>query len=215
MRAKGLLDSVGRGRDRYAARAVVGPLLAGVVAIGVLAGCTTTSKPTPPPSVSTLIGAGIALYKQSNYDAAAQLFQQALAANPSNAVAHYNLGTVYQAENLTDEARAQYQQAIAHDPSMVSAMYNEATLDTARDPAMAVFLYRQVVARQPDSPSAYLNLGVLEHEQGLRAQAGVEFRKVIDLDPALRSQIPVADLADLSLSAPPPFKPTATTALAP
>jgi tetratricopeptide (TPR) repeat protein len=186
-------------------------VVAAGVSIGGLAACSSASKPAPPPNASTLIGAGTALYKQGNYDAAAQLFNQALAVDPTNATAHYDLGTAYQAENQIDDARAQYQQAIARDPTMVSAMYNEAILDASRDPATALFLYRKVVAIKPDSPTAYLNLGVLEHQQGLKSQAGNEFRKAISLQPSLRSLIPGADLADLTLPAPQPPHPTATT----
>jgi tetratricopeptide (TPR) repeat protein len=212
MRVKGLLTSASIHRSHVSTRLVAAVLLA---TVAVLGGCSSNSKPPPPPSASTLIGAGTVLFKQGDYNGAAQLFQQALALDPTNAVAHYDLGTAYQSENRVDEARAEYQQAIAKDPSMVAALYNEATLDTTRDPAMAIFLYRKVVAMQPDSPTAYLNLGLLEHNQRLKAEAGVDLRKAVQMEPSLRAQIPAADIPDLALPPPSRYHPTTTTSPAP
>jgi tetratricopeptide (TPR) repeat protein len=197
----------GSAKVRLRRRGLPGAAAALLAAAAILEGCGNASKPQPPPNASTLIGAGTVLFKQGNYDAATQLFQQALSLDPGNALAHYDLGTTYEAENRVDLARAQYQKAIAGDPSMVSAMYNEATLDAAGDPAMAVFLYRRVVAMKPDSPTAYLNLGLIEHDQGLRTQAGADLRKAVQLDPSLRAQIPSAEISDLSLPAPKHYSP--------
>ena len=202
MWAKGLPDDAGGSRRGRPTRPASSVFLAVVLAAGVLAGCSGGSKPAASTNASTLIGAGTVLYREDNYDAAAQLFEQALHVEPSSALAHYDLGTAYQAENRLEEALLQYQQAVSLDGTMTSAVYNEATLDSTRDPALAVFLYRKVVNQKPDSPTAYLNLGILEHAQGLHTQAGIDLREAIRLEPSLRARIPAADLADLSLPAP-------------
>lgn len=215
MWAKGILASA-RARRRDRARSRATPVLAAVaVTVGLLSGCSAKAETPTPPSASTLIGAGKDLYQKKDYAAAAQLFEQAVAADPADAIAHYDLGTAYQAEHRNAEARAQYRQAVAHDPSMVSALFNEAILDTPRDPVLAVFLYHKVVAINPDASTAWLNLGVLEHKEGLKAGAGVAFRRAVGLEPGLRAQIPAADLPDLSLPPPRRIAPTTTTAPAP
>lgn len=57
-------------------------------------------------------------------EGAIQLFQQAIATDPSLAIAHYNLGTAHRARGYLDEAIAAYRQAIALDPSYPEAHQN-------------------------------------------------------------------------------------------
>lgn len=85
---------------------------------------------------------------------------------------------------------------------MVPAIFNQAVVNSGHDVPLAVFLYRRVISLQPDSPTAYLNLGLLEAQQGQPTEAGVDLRKAIQLDESLRTRIPAGDAHDLSL--PPP-----------
>ena len=55
---------------------------------------------------------------------AVDLFQQAIAADPTMALAHYNLGTAHRARGYLDEAIAAYRQAIALQPHYAEAHQN-------------------------------------------------------------------------------------------
>jgi Flp pilus assembly protein TadD len=96
-----------------------------------LAACGGTA--TPPPSIAALLGAGSTAFKQRDYNAATQLFQQAVERDPGNATAHYDLGTAYQAENSSSDALAQYAKAVTYDPTLVSAIFNQATIYSAHN----------------------------------------------------------------------------------
>ena len=149
-----------------------------------------------------LLGAGSTEFRQGDYGGAIQLFQQATERDPTNAMANYDLGTVYQAEGKDGPALTEYSLALRRVPNLVPAIFNQATIDAVRDAPLAAFLYRKVISIQPDSPSAYLNLGLLEAQQGERAQAGTDLRQAVRLDASLRARIPDSVASDLSL--PPP-----------
>jgi tetratricopeptide (TPR) repeat protein len=61
---------------------------------------------------------------QGDGEGAINLFQQAIAADPTLAIAHYNLGTAHRARGYLDEAIAAYRQAIALDPNYPEAHQN-------------------------------------------------------------------------------------------
>jgi tetratricopeptide (TPR) repeat protein len=155
--------------------------------------CSSTPATTKPTSFSTLLGAGVALLHRDNPNAAQQLFQQAIKANSHDAVADYDLGVAFQQQNETSQALNAYDSALSIDPRYVPALYNKATISTSRTPALAISLYRRIVAIQPDAPTAYLNLGLLEAAQSGGASAAHAYlQTAITLDPALFTDIPAA-----------------------
>ena len=148
---------------------------------------------------STLIGAGVQLLRMNNLPAATQLFQQAIVANPNDPVGYYDLGVAYQQQGLTRRAIRQYSRALRVNGQYVPALYNKAVLVAKRDIPTAIFLYRQVIAIKPDSPTALLNLGLLlAAQKGLERQAYHALVAAIRLDPALRRDLPAGLLARLS-----------------
>jgi Flp pilus assembly protein TadD len=167
-----------------------------------LAGCGASSAPQPQPSESVLLGAGSTEFRHGDYNAAGQLFQQAITRDPGDATAYYDLGTTYQAENRVRPAVKEYRLALRYNPSLVPAIFNEATIESVHDVPLAIFLYHEAISLQPNSPTAYLNLGLLEAQQGERAFAGVTLRKALQLDESLRARIPRSVAPDLTL--PPP-----------
>jgi tetratricopeptide (TPR) repeat protein len=149
-------------------------------------------------SYSTLVGAGVALLQQGNTGAAAQLFQQAIASKPHNPVAYYDLGVAYQRESKTGAAGRAYFAAIHYGPNYVPALYNLAGIVAQRNPPLAIFYYRRIVHRQPDSPTAFLNLGLLE-ARGHRVpeRALRDLAQAVRLDPSLRADVPASLRAKL------------------
>jgi tetratricopeptide (TPR) repeat protein len=149
---------------------------------------TTT---TAPASFATLVGAGNVLLGQGNLNAAAQLFEQAIKAEPGNVIGYYDLGVVYQQQGQRLDALREYRLALNENPKYVPAIYNKAVLYGTTNPPLAIFYYRTIISLQPDSPTAYLNLGLLEAATKSTKSAGlVAIAKAVTLDPALLKNVP-------------------------
>lgn len=174
--------------------------------MGALAGCggsargthTSSHAATATASYATLVGAGARLLASGNTNAAVQLFRQAIAKSPGLPVAYYDLGVVYQQAGNRSGAVHEYDLALLRDRTYTPALYNEAVLYATRDAPLAEFDYRQVIRFKPDSPTALLNLGLLENvHAATRPSAIRDLRRALALDPGLRRQIPGAVLREV------------------
>jgi tetratricopeptide (TPR) repeat protein len=163
-----------------------------VAAAFAVAACGGGSTQAPRQPVSTLLAAGSAALRQGDYTAAEQLFTQAVTRDPKQVAGYYDLGVTYQDEHNDRDALKAYAKAQALDPRFVPVIYNRAVLYSANDPQLAIFLYRKAISLQRDSPSAYLNLGLLEATQGpqLRRQAEKDLAMAVQLAPSLAGRIP-------------------------
>ena len=143
------------------------------------------------PSYATLITEGTTLLAHGNSAEASKKFQQAIARKPNGPVAYYDLGVVYQRQRKLFQARREYGLAIHYDPAYVPALYNQAGLFANINPPLAIFYYRRIIRIKPNSPTAYLNLGLVEAGgPGLRKQALRDLTRAVKLDPSLRAQVP-------------------------
>lgn len=165
-----------------------------------MAACGGSSASVPKASIAITLAAGSAALRQRDYYAAEQLFAQVIARDPRQAAAYYDLGLAYQAQHHYRDALREYAKAQALDGRFVPAIYNEAVLYSRTDPQLAMFLYRMVISIQHDSPTAYLNLGLLEAQQDptLQDQAEDTLAKAVQLEPSLASRIPSGLRASLS-----------------
>jgi Tfp pilus assembly protein PilF len=172
-----------------------------VVTLSVLLGACSSSSPPSASSTSSsivtaasfdkLIGAGITLLGEGNVDGAFKLFRRAVASDPASPLGYYNLGVVYQKEDDPAQAVDEYDNALVEDPSYVPAIYNKAVIYGSAQPQQAMNLYRRVLALQPHSPTALLNLGLLEVvTNGMEQQGIIDLRHAVVLDPSLRAHIP-------------------------
>jgi tetratricopeptide (TPR) repeat protein len=160
----------------------------------MLAACGGTNRSTTASQADygTLVGAGVQLLRQGNAGAAEQLFQQAIAKNPHDPVAHYDLGVAYQQTGHRANALLQYRYALAADPRYVPALFNKAVILSRRNAQLAIFYYHVVIGIQPDSPTAFLNLGLLEAAtKSSRAQALRDLAHAVKLEPSLLADVPV------------------------
>ena len=142
--------------------------------------------------MSTRFAAGLAALRQHDYSAAEGLLSQVTRLEPRNYAAYYDLGLAYQDQGATRPALVAYAKAQALNERFVPVLYNRAVLYSRADPQLALFLYRRVISLQQDSPTAFLNLGLLEAVQGphLRKQAELDLAQAVQLDPSLASRIP-------------------------
>lgn len=170
--------------------------LSALVAACALAGCSSGPSTAPPStahpaSYPVLVDAGEHLLSDSNFNAAEQLFQQAIAREPSSPVAYYDLGVTYGRAGSPRLALHAYREALAADPKYVPALYNRALLVAVSNPPLAEFELRQILALQPDSPTALFHLGLLDVANSALRPAGLrELRRALTLQPTLRAELP-------------------------
>lgn len=112
------------------------------------------------------------------------LMRHWLAKYPGDFVAHFNLGSVFQAEGKMDKAMTQYQDALAARPRSATAENSLGTvLEAEGKPAEAVAYYRRATSYRPDYADAHYNLGVCLLAQGEPGPARSEFEQVLSLQP--------------------------------
>lgn len=150
------------------------------------AACSSTPSGTP----AQLIQRGLAAQQAGNLDQALTYYQAALAKQPRNVAALYDIGTVYQARNDTARAATWFQRAIGVNRNFAPALYDLGVIEAASNPSQAVILFQEAVDAQPSDASAWFNLGVLLYRQGQVTQGRADVNKAISLNAALASQVP-------------------------
>lgn len=177
----------------------------GVIALAVLIYFLTRSTspaPTPkltPAEVTQTLNAGYNQLQSNHLAAARSDFEEVLATDPANYLAHYDLGVLDQQVGDDQQAVSAYQAALAENPTYVSALFNEAIIVAKTDRAQAIVLYQAVIKIQPDAPTAYLNLGYLYYQMKDFGAADLAFGKALSEDPALASRLPPSPPATSSV----------------
>ena len=117
---------------------------------------------------------GVRDFQQGQYQSAIQRFQQALASDPNNANAYYNLAATYYAlgkyqgdQGLMNQAEGLYHQCLDLQPNHVECHRGLAALlvDTNR-PESAFTLLKRWAMQNPSDPSARIELARLYEEFG-------------------------------------------------
>ena len=86
---------------------------------------TALAEPIPPVlKLGAWVNYGSLKKNEGDLEGAIALFEQAIAADPTLALAHYNLGATHRARGYLDEAIAAYRQAIALAPNYPEAHQN-------------------------------------------------------------------------------------------
>jgi tetratricopeptide (TPR) repeat protein len=168
----------------------VGGMLAVVVVLAVATACGGSSSGGKTANAATTLTAALKLQQQGKYSDAAQLYQQVIATQPDNLYAQYDLGVVRQATRDSVGALSAYGAALTINPKYVPALYNEATIYATTDPVLAISLYRQIVALQPNAPTAYLNLGFLEIKHGAPKRGARDLATAVTQDSSLLARVP-------------------------
>jgi|HubBroStandDraft_4_1064222.scaffolds.fasta_scaffold148527_2 tetratricopeptide (TPR) repeat protein len=160
----------------------------------------TTSTPgnsgqdalTDSSQVTSLIQAGLTQIDKKNWSAAATSFQQALAINPGNIYANYDLGVIAQTTGQSSAAISYYKKVLAVNAAYTPAMYNEAILLESSHPQQAIAMYQKIVKINPRAATAYLRLALVQAEQGNITDAKENDAKAVAIDPALsKYKLPV------------------------
>jgi tetratricopeptide (TPR) repeat protein len=112
------------------------------------------------------------------------LWNQTLAIDPHNYLAHNNLGFVYHSDGKLDEAIRHYKASLEAEPTYPLALYNMgcALAEKGRT-REAIGYYQQALKSNPDYTDAHNNLGALLLAQGDTDGAAREFRAALKKAP--------------------------------
>jgi len=145
------------------------------------------SSATPAPNASgDALQRGLAAHQAGQLDEAIKLYYQALANDPSNKFAFFNLGQIEHTRNHLVSAEAWYRLALENDKNMPQPLYNLALIRLgAGDATEAASLLRRLLAVDPNNAFAHWNLGVALRALGQTAEANTEFATAQRLNASL------------------------------
>ena len=187
-------------RRRYAIAAGVLAVLASLAACG---GSSTQSQ-SAAQIANNDVNAGLSAQAAGHLADAATDYKNAIAHDPHNTFAYYDLGLVDQLQGQAADAEVNYRAAIQIDPNFTPALFNLAILRTTPSPAEAEELYRHVISLQPNDAAAHLNLGFLLRSEGRTAEGDSELNTAVSLDASLANRIPPGTLATPKSATPRP-----------
>ena len=128
--------------------------------------------------------AGIIAAQARFYDQAVDLISRAVAVEPGNAAAHYNLGNILNDIGRHQEAVASYDRAIALDPANPDPYNNRGNaLWRLKQHHEAVASFDQAIALKPDYAEAYNNRGNALRDAKDFEAALASFDKAVSLRP--------------------------------
>ncbi len=130
-----------------------------------------------PEDPNALIVDGEAKMSEGDLDGALGVFQRAVAAAPTSAVAHSKLGIVHVHKRQWDAAASEFSRAIQLDPTYAPAYSNLGNVYRERGQLdQAVAQYQKAVSMDPDYWIAHQNLGIVYKQQGRVGEAVHEFK---------------------------------------
>ncbi|HZU28618.1 MAG TPA: tetratricopeptide repeat protein [Bryobacteraceae bacterium] len=132
---------------------------------------------------SSDVSTGLKALDEKRYDAAIDSFTKAVAADPKDYAAHFNLGLAYSLTGKNSEAAAQYRETLALKPDLYEAQLNLAiVLLKEKQPAEAIPLLEKAVASKPKQyrPNFYYGEALLEAGEAQKAEAA--FQTALSLD---------------------------------
>ncbi len=119
-----------------------------------------------------------------NYQSELSIWEDTVAKAPSNARAHYNLGTVLAKLQRLDETVAHFNKALELNPDYADAHNNLATIlaHIGRGDE-AIVHYRKALQINPDFAEAHYNLGTFLANCGRLDEAIAHFQKALEIKP--------------------------------
>ena len=184
---------------------MIGPWIAVIAAVGLLAGCVTTSSGgmPEPASAESRVKARLDLARgyinARVWSDAKRALMKALEIDNRSVEAHVLLALVYEAEGEPHLAENNYKKALRLDRSNSQALNNYGTFLFRAGRTEEAIDKRRAVVADPDyraRPQAYENLGLAERALGDDVAARSAFERAISLNPnQARSSLELADIA--------------------
>ncbi|MBZ5634752.1 MAG: tetratricopeptide repeat protein [Acidobacteriia bacterium] len=131
------------------------------------------------------VAEGLKALDAGNSDAAVELFTKAVAAEPADYSAHFNLALAYSTSNKDAQAIPEYRKTLDLHPGLYEALLNlSISLLNVNDPAAAIPLLKEAAEQKPREfrPVYYLGDALLATKQFAEAQAA--YQKAVEMDAA-------------------------------
>ena len=121
---------------------------------------------------------------EGHYDAAVQAFTQAIAADPRDYTAHFNLALAFSFLHRDQEGIAEYRKTLELKPGLYQAQLNQAILLLRqKSPVDALPLLQAAVDQKPAEFRPRFYLAEAQLATGAAAEAEQTYRKALDIDP--------------------------------
>jgi Tfp pilus assembly protein PilF len=118
------------------------------------------------------------------YEAAADSFTKAIAADPSDYYAHFSLAMAYSFLHKDDEGMAEYRKTLELKPGLYEAELNGGILLLRqKNPADALPLLEDAATQKPKEYAPRVYLAEAQLQSGLAEQAADSYRQAVELDP--------------------------------
>ena len=163
----------------------------------------------------------IKLHSEGKYDNAIEAYLLALELTPDDAVAHYNVGTAFQAKGDLDHAEKAYKKSLELDPKNDKAkaaleilikqfnlkkvnelISRSVELQNSGNFQEAITTYLAAISISPNNPSLYYNLGTAYQASGDLTNAQLQYKKAIELDKSNQSYVSALSLVQEALAEP-------------
>jgi len=162
-------------------------LAAGLSACGGHGGTPSAESSASLSPADQLVSTGLSQLKSGDTTAAKATFASALALDPKNVYALFDLGLIAQDAADPATAKTYYEAALASQPDYAPALYNEAIVLERTDLGKSVALYQHATRADPTMAAAYIRLGFALAHLGKTDQAAAARAKGLALDPTLAS----------------------------
>jgi len=144
-----------------------------------------------------LMNEGIKQLAKNNMSGAEKALQEAVQADPTHALAHYNLAKLYRKQGKLADAEKAYEQAIASNPSepnwkhhyekglVQSQQGSEGEVSTAEKESQyqkAIASFQEAIKHNPNAYKAQYQMGVLLEKLDQPEQADQAFRQCIEIN---------------------------------
>lgn len=126
----------------------------------------TVTRTETPAAVQPDIAAGYAALQSGDLDRAAQAYERAMRADPTNRDALLGAGTLQMRLNRPDLAEALFRQVLRHHPQDTFAAAQLAALTGAADPVGTLSQVNSLIARESGRPDGAQDNGALQFMQG-------------------------------------------------
>ena len=146
--------------------------------------------------VDALIYRGQIQLRRNDGAGAVESLQQALTNDPSNAVAHYQLGVAFDMQRNEGRAESEWREAVRLHPDLTDAHRALAALESRRGDLDALNqTAQQIISGAPSSPDGYLMRALVEMNRQKYSDAQLDLTKAMGLAPA--SPAPFVQMGNL------------------